>query len=505
MPEFLQSMAWPFLACLVLTGIHVYLGIHVLARKVIFVDLALAQVAALGSVWGVLLGWDLTTDPWQVKAFSLAFTILGAGVFALTRTRTERVPHEALIGITYAVALGATILVSSQLAHGAEEVNELLAGSILWVRPSTIGWTALLYAAIGLFHWCFRRQFFLISLQPLQAEAQGLSIRLWDFLFYVSFGFVVTSSVSIAGVLLVFSFLVIPAVIAALFVERVRPRLVLGWSVGTLVSALGCAASYFRDLPSGPTIVACFGGALVLAGLVHHVQAAPRRSTAALRVAAGVSACAALLTGSLFLRKGEAHDLEHVLESGTEAERLLVLGEVEARPELWKALLPALRGLFAHGEPEVRLRLLELIETRHEAGLLPELHALLADPEDAVRERALRSIKAFGRAESIPPLLAAAEVEEDEYLRVELAEALLELDEPRGFGTLVDVIVHGRAAQARRDAWEHLIAHAEIDRALAAALPPAEDPQAAQALQRWWSESAERLVAIRPGVFAVGR
>src|SRR5688572_12264450 len=137
MAAFLESMAWPFAACLVLAGIHVYLGIHVLARKVIFVDLALAQIAALGTVWGVILGWDVHEDPWPIKGFSLAFCVLGAAVFSATRARRERVPHEAVIGITYAVALAATILLSSDLAHGAEEVRELLTGSILWVRPET--------------------------------------------------------------------------------------------------------------------------------------------------------------------------------------------------------------------------------------------------------------------------------------------------------------------------------------------------------------------------------
>ena len=148
MSQFFASMERPFVACLLLAGILVYLGIHVLSRKVIFVDLALAQIAALGSVWGVLLGWDLQDDPWAVKAFSLAFTFLGAAVFTMTRTRDERVPHEALIGITYAVALGATILASAHLAHGAEEVSELLAGSILWVRGDTILLSILVFLSL---------------------------------------------------------------------------------------------------------------------------------------------------------------------------------------------------------------------------------------------------------------------------------------------------------------------------------------------------------------------
>jgi zinc/manganese transport system permease protein len=493
MGEFLQSMALPFLACLVLTGIHVYLGIHVLSRKVIFVDLALAQVAALGSVWGVLLGWDLSGDPWVVKAFSLSFTFIGAAVFSMTRMRHERVPHEALIGITYAVALAATILASAHLAHGAEEVSELLAGSILWVRGQTIVVTTLLYAAIGLVHWIFRRQFFQISLHPEEAAAQGMRMRFWDFLFYVTFGFVVTSSVSIAGVLLVFSFLVIPAVVAILFVDGVRPRLLLGWAVGTFVSALGCSVSYFRDLPSGPTIVVCFGACLLLAGIVRFVIHAPERSAALLRVAAGVVVFGLLLGGSLLLRKREHHDLVHLLEAGTPAERMLALAEVEARPSEWGRVREAVRKNLKSGETEVRVRILDLIQSLRDKSFLPDVHALLVDASDSVRERALRCLRGLGAHESGEPILAAAVREEDEFLKVEMAEALLELGDPRGFGPLVDVITGGEAAQARRDAWEHLKAHAEVD-----------VPSGVDELRRWWQENQKKLVPIRPGVFRPG-
>ncbi|MDH3216769.1 MAG: metal ABC transporter permease, partial [Candidatus Krumholzibacteria bacterium] len=249
MDEFLRSMTYPFLACLLLAGMHVYLGIHVIERKVIFVDLALAQIAAFGAVYGILLGYEIREDPWAVKGFSLAFAFIGAAVFSLTRTRRERVPQEAIIGITYAVALAASILASAHLPHGAEEMRELLAGSILWVRGDTLVYLAILYVVIGLFHYAFRHRFLLVSMHPEQAMAQGVRIRMWDFLFYVSFGFVVTNSVAIAGVLLVFSYLVIPAVVAVLFAERIGPRLIIGWAVGTLVSFFGVVISYVRDLP----------------------------------------------------------------------------------------------------------------------------------------------------------------------------------------------------------------------------------------------------------------
>jgi zinc/manganese transport system permease protein len=498
-------MAFPFLACLILTGIHVYLGIHVLSRKVIFVDLALAQVAALGSVWGVLLGWDLAGDPWVVKAFSLGFTFLGAAVFSLTRMKNERVPHEALIGITYAVALGATILASSHLAHGAEEVSELLAGSILWVRGETIAVTAVLYAVIGTFHYLCRRQFFLISLSHGEAEATGLNVRMWDFLFYVSFGFVVTSSVSIAGVLLVFSYLVIPAVVAMLFVDGIRARLAVGWVVGTLVSALGCALSYFRDLPSGPTIVACFGATLVAAGIAHYLASAPDKLRAATRVTAGLLAFAALLGGSLLLHKREKHDLAHLLKDGNKAERMLVLAEVDADPAQWEKIAPLVHDVLHGKEAEVRVKLLEILCKRHDPQYLPDVQSLLADSDDMVKERALRCLREWGGNANREALFAAAGREDDEYMKVEMAEALLELGDVRGAPLLIDVIASGDAAQARRDAWEHLTAHVPIDVKLRPDLPPAENAAAIAALRRWWSEHESALALDHGDVFKLAR
>ncbi|MES2504682.1 MAG: metal ABC transporter permease [Myxococcota bacterium] len=252
MPDFIQTMFWPFVACLLLAGIHVYLGIHVLARQVVFVDLALAQVAALGSVVGILLG----VAP---KLSALVFAICGAILLVITKAKERHVSQEAYIGIFYAVALAATILASSGLPHGADELRELFSGNILWVEPETLGFAAILYAAIGLFHWVFRKQFFKASF-----EAGKLSY-FWDFAFYCSFALVVTSSVEIAGVLLVFCYLVIPAVIATILVKNLAARLWVGWTVGALVSFVGVVISYYGDLPSGPTIVLCFAAFLLMA------------------------------------------------------------------------------------------------------------------------------------------------------------------------------------------------------------------------------------------------
>jgi zinc/manganese transport system permease protein len=267
--EMLEFLILPFLASLILTGIHAYLGVHVVERGVIFVDLALAQIAALGATVAILAGMD----PHGGEAYwiSLAFTFLGAGIFALARSRrASRIPLEAFIGITYAVA-SAAILAMSKATGETEHLKDMLVGNILAVSPHDVIKTAVLYGAIGAFHYLFRRKFLLISIAPKQAEAEGISIRLWDFLFYASFGFVVTSSVAIAGVLLVFCYLIVPSVGAMLFADRIGPRLAIGWTMGTLVSAFGVFLSVFLDLPTGATIVCTFGGILLLMYALHQL------------------------------------------------------------------------------------------------------------------------------------------------------------------------------------------------------------------------------------------
>ncbi len=268
--EILPFLLMPFLASLILTGIHAYLGVHVVERGVIFVDLALAQIAALGATVAILLGMDPHAGA-ATYWISLAFTFLGAVIFSLLRVRKARIPQEAIIGIAYAVTSAAAILAMSKATSETEHLKDMLVGNILAVSGREVGRTALLYGAIGLFHFVFRRKFLLISMNPKQAEAQGVSIRLWDFLFYASFGFVVTSSVAIAGVLLVFCYLIVPSVGAMLFADQIGRRLAIGWTMGTLVSGLGVYLSVALDLPTGATIVCTFGGVLTLMFLLHFV------------------------------------------------------------------------------------------------------------------------------------------------------------------------------------------------------------------------------------------
>jgi zinc/manganese transport system permease protein len=266
----LSFLAAPFAASLILTGIHAYLGVHVVERGVIFVDLSLAQIAALGATIALLLPIS-HGDPHGPVVYwiSLCFTFIGAAVFSTIRVRHARIPQEAIIGICYAVASGATILALSKATSESEHLKDMLVGNILAVSWAEVTKTALLYGAIGVFHFIFRKRFLAISMSHGAAEVEGMSVKFWDFLFYASFGFVVTSSVAIAGVLLVFCYLIVPSVAAMLYAETIGKRLAIGWTMGTIVSALGVYLSLVLDLPTGATIVCTFGVVLALMAAVR--------------------------------------------------------------------------------------------------------------------------------------------------------------------------------------------------------------------------------------------
>src|SRR6478752_6334482 len=269
-------LAAPFVASLILTGIHAYLGVHVVERGVIFVDLSLAQIAALGATIALLMPVS-AGDPHAPVVYwiSLAFTFLGAAIFSMIRVKRARIPQEAVIGICYAVASAASILAMSKATSESEHLKDMLVGNILAVSWSEVAKTAALYGAIGIFHFVFRHQFLAISMSHHhdthhhEIEYPKLNVRFWDFLFYASFGFVVTSSVSIAGVLLVFCYLIVPSVGAMLYADNVGSRLAIGWSMGTLVSALGVYLSLKVDLPTGATIVCTFGVVLAVMAAVR--------------------------------------------------------------------------------------------------------------------------------------------------------------------------------------------------------------------------------------------
>jgi zinc/manganese transport system permease protein len=265
--EVLSFLLWPFLMCLVLVGIHCYLGFHVLTRGVIFVDLSLAQVAAFGSTLAFF--WGLEHDGVGSYFVSLGFTVLAAGLFALARSQEKKIPQEAIIGITYALGSAAVVLVVDRMAHGTEHIKSLLVGQVLWVSSQDVVKTAVIYSIVGLIHFVFRRQFFAAS----EGKNPG-NQAFWDFLFYTLFGVVITSSVRIAGVLQVFSYLIVPSVVANLFFDKFRVKLFFGWAFGFVMSLFGMGLSYYKDLPSGACIVVLF--TLVPVSLILFLSVKPK-------------------------------------------------------------------------------------------------------------------------------------------------------------------------------------------------------------------------------------
>jgi zinc/manganese transport system permease protein len=315
----MAELLWaPLLACLVLTAIHVYLGLHVLARGVIFVDLALAQVAALGVTIAFLAGHPIQSE--AAYGYALVFTLGGAALFAGSRARRAPVPQEAIIGIVYAVSAAAAVLAVDRAPQSGEHIKQILVGSILTVTPpAEVGTLALLYAPIGALHWLVRRPLLDISFDPDGAGARR-AVRLWDFVFYASFGVVVTSSVRLAGVLLVFAYLVVPASAAAILTRSVRARLALGWALGALMSVGGLAASWAWDLPTGATVVVAFGVVLAGIGLGLAARALAlatrQRGPRALRGVAIALCAAAALAGLLLVL---APQIDHWWLDGLEA------------------------------------------------------------------------------------------------------------------------------------------------------------------------------------------
>ncbi len=269
--EFLQVMALPILACFLLVLIHPSLGQHVLARGVIFVDLALAQIAALGGSVAFLLGAD-PHDP-SMYFWSFGFTLLGAALFSFLWDRNHSVLQEAFIGISFALATAANLVLLSNAPHGAEHVRGALSGEALgWVTWKDILIMAVLYAIVGAFLYLSRRQLFACSQDHKKAREMGLSVRKWDFLFYASFGLVVTSSVKVSGVLAVFSYLIVPLVCSTLLGKRGRARLYWAWALAFVVSILGSVLSYTRDWPMGATIVCLFGVTVAVISLFVRMK-----------------------------------------------------------------------------------------------------------------------------------------------------------------------------------------------------------------------------------------
>ena len=369
-----ELLLWPLLAGLVLTGIHAYFGLHVLARGVVFVDLSLAQVAALGLSAAFLAGHAVQSE--AAYWYAVAFAAGGAVLFALARPYEQRLQQEAVIGIVYAVSASLGVLALDRAPQGAEHIKQLLIGSILTVTPDEVLEVTLLYAAIGTVHYLFRRPLLEVSFEPLLAAARRRRIFVWDFVFYGTFALVVTSSVRIAGVLLVFTYLIVPAALAGLIAAGLRSRLVLAWCIGAGLTAVGLAASWGWDLPTGPAVVTAFGAgtAAVALGFLMR-QATPRAAALVICAPAALAGCLLLLfprmdqpwldavediapvVQTAFLRPGERSARTEALES-------IERGQAELRR--LRALEQDVRWGAVRMEPERAERLRQYVAGRSE-------------------------------------------------------------------------------------------------------------------------------------------
>ncbi len=270
MIEILTFMAPAICMCIILVGICGYVGIHVVMREVIFIDIALAQIAALGASLGIFLGFDLK-DPW-IYFISLMLTLVAALLLSTTRRLTKFVPQEAFIGILYASGAAAVILAGDRLPHGAEHVHDLMVGHILWVNWPEVGVYALIYLFLGLVYFLIHKRLIEISKNIKKDNSANFHFLLWDFIFYALMGILVTFAVRVAGVLLVFGFLIVPAVIGTLFGRTFSQRLIIGWTTGILVSIIGGYLSYILDFPTGGMVVVTLGITLLLVSILRSIQ-----------------------------------------------------------------------------------------------------------------------------------------------------------------------------------------------------------------------------------------
>jgi zinc/manganese transport system permease protein len=471
-PYYLDMLLRVLAICLVLTGIHGYLGIHVLARQVIFVDLAMAQIAALGATYALLLGFDPSRHPedaFPAYLFSLGLTLLGAAVFALTRARHERVPQEAVIGIVYASASAIVILMLAKSPTAGEQIKHMLVGNILLIGWPTILKTSVIYAVIGFFHWLCRGTFLKITTDPAAAERDGTRVRLWDFLFYGTFGVVITSSVAIGGVLLVFSFLVVPAAIGMLFSESTRVRVGVAWAAGTTVSVIGILFSFWADLPAGPAVVASFAVVLVAAALCRFIQEARSRIVAALKVGTAMALVAGLVYGTTLLRKRpESH--EHPSEFAALAEAL-------ASDDVTRQL-DAIHHVEEDPDPHFAPHVVRLLERTR---------------SDQVIEHAAQVLPLFQDPAAVAVLKRLGQRDLDPFLRVEIAEGILRCRSPDGIPILLDVLEHERAPVVRAAALDVLSRLTGKTFGYEADASLAENAAALTQWHAYWSEHGSHL------------
>ena len=466
--EILTDWRWmiaPFLACLILSVSHVYMGVHIVARKVIFVDLALAQIAAVGATYATTLGYDVhhPEDVFAIALFSLAFTVVGAGVITVARMRKEQVPQEAFIGIVYVAASAAAVLILSKSPTGGAELQHMLVGDILLVSLPTIANVTLIYAVVGVFHVVFRRRFFAVSLDLPGAEAAGVNVRLWDFLFYMTMGILVTQSVAIAGVLLVFSYLVIPAVIGQMWFATMSGRLLMGWFVAVLASITGILWSFYSDYPTGPTVVMALTSFLILSGLAYFVHRAENRSKAVGWVSLMLVSAVVFFSTLSEFRKVVAQPPD-----GLDSPAAILLDEL------------------VNGDISGRLDAISLLVDVDDPRVVPALAGLLGETSsEQVVEAIAWVFSNRGDPRAAPALWKAVEQDYDPFLELSIAEALVACGDNAGYRVMLEILRDEEAGFARAQAIERVAEAAGDDFGYQSELGVEQNRSALEAIDAW--------------------
>jgi len=268
--EIFIFMAPAIIMCLILTGICVYIGIHVVMREVIFIDIALAQIAALGA--SICLVFNLELNSFWTFLISLGFTLAAALLISVIKRLSHLAPQEAFIGILYATGAAALILMGDRLAHGSEHVKELMVGHLLWTNWREVGFYFIVYLMLGGVYFLLHKKLLLISQNKRNSNFKVNNGIFWEFVFYALLGIVVSFGVRVAGVLLMFGFLIVPAVIGILLKTSFTARLVIGWITGVIFSLLGSYLSYCLDFPTGAMIVVSLGIGLLILALIKGMQ-----------------------------------------------------------------------------------------------------------------------------------------------------------------------------------------------------------------------------------------
>jgi hypothetical protein len=393
------------------------------------------------------------------------------------------------------VTFAATILVLSKSALGPQELDHIIKGDLLWVQSAVVIKTALIYAAVGLFHFAFRKNFMAISFDVHAAEAAGIRVRLWDFLFYMSFGFVITSSVAIAGVFLVFSYLVIPSVAAMLLAEKISTRLALGWIGSSIISFIGVKLSWSTGLPTSPLIVVLFAAALLLTGVFRYLKLAPVKLTAVRNMAGAVAVVALFVGGLFFFGNPEEDPLTHTLHmlgSPLSTDRQAALSNLRMygdRDSLW---LPSVVRLLHDQDAAVRIGAVNLLGELKKKSALPAVLDLLDDSSDEVVLGVLRAAQVLGDSADASRLLAKAGSVADPEMKTEVLKAALAMGNPGAIPGLIQVASDGGVFAD--DALDALKEHVRIG----------SGNERPGKLGAWWNENKNRIRRDRStGMFTI--